>query len=136
MAPTTLIMDLERWFRCRECDARGKAIVSISGGMGVEREGKPTAESLLDGRSRHQDADCQTTPIPSLANNLRAAFLWNSGSSFRPGCKGPFESGASQYAGGPQKSGPSGKGRAASSPGKCQPTGVGRHGWRRDECPF
>ena len=29
IAPTTLIMDLERWFRCRECDAKGKAVVSV-----------------------------------------------------------------------------------------------------------
>ena len=28
MARNTLIMDLERWFRCRECDAR-KAAVSV-----------------------------------------------------------------------------------------------------------
>ena len=28
IAPATLIMDLERWFRCRECDAR-KAMLSI-----------------------------------------------------------------------------------------------------------
>ena len=29
LPPHTLIMDLERRFRCRECDAKGKAVVSV-----------------------------------------------------------------------------------------------------------
>jgi hypothetical protein len=29
LPPTTLIMDLKRRFRCRECDAKGKAAVSV-----------------------------------------------------------------------------------------------------------
>jgi len=29
LSPTTLILDLERRFRCRECDAKGKAVVSV-----------------------------------------------------------------------------------------------------------
>jgi hypothetical protein len=30
LAPYTLVLDLEPRLRCRECDARGKAIVSIN----------------------------------------------------------------------------------------------------------
>jgi hypothetical protein len=29
LPPYTPLLDLERWLRCRECDARGKAVVSI-----------------------------------------------------------------------------------------------------------
>jgi hypothetical protein len=29
LPPHTPILDLERWFRRRECDAKGKAVVSI-----------------------------------------------------------------------------------------------------------
>jgi hypothetical protein len=29
LPPTTLVLDLEPRLRCRECDARGKAVVSI-----------------------------------------------------------------------------------------------------------
>ena len=32
LSPATLILDLERRFRCRECDAKGKAVVSIRWG--------------------------------------------------------------------------------------------------------
>ena len=32
IAPHTPIMDLERWFRCRECDAKGKAVVWVRWG--------------------------------------------------------------------------------------------------------
>lgn len=41
--PTMLIMDLERWFRRRECDAR-KAMVSV---RWSECKEKPTAEDGL-----------------------------------------------------------------------------------------
>jgi hypothetical protein len=29
LAPYTPVLDLERWLRCRECEARGTAVVSI-----------------------------------------------------------------------------------------------------------
>ncbi len=29
LPPTTLVLDLEHRLRCRECDARGKAVVSV-----------------------------------------------------------------------------------------------------------
>jgi len=32
LAPTTLVLDLESRLRCRECDARGKAVVSVRWG--------------------------------------------------------------------------------------------------------
>jgi hypothetical protein len=32
LAPTDLVLDLESRFRCRECDARGKAVVSVRWG--------------------------------------------------------------------------------------------------------
>ena len=32
LAPPTLVVDLEPRFRCRECDARGKAVVSVRWG--------------------------------------------------------------------------------------------------------
>jgi hypothetical protein len=32
LSPYTPVLDLERRFRCRECDARGKVVVSIKWG--------------------------------------------------------------------------------------------------------
>ena len=32
LQPTTRVLDLEPRFRCRECDARGKAVVSVRWG--------------------------------------------------------------------------------------------------------
>jgi hypothetical protein len=33
LQPTDLVLDLESRFRCRECDARGKAVVLVKWGM-------------------------------------------------------------------------------------------------------
>jgi len=35
LAPTTRIMDLERRFRCRKCNAKGKAVVTVTWGKEV-----------------------------------------------------------------------------------------------------
>jgi hypothetical protein len=32
LAPTTLLMDLEPRFRCRECDAKGRAVLTVRWG--------------------------------------------------------------------------------------------------------
>jgi hypothetical protein len=37
LAPTTRVLDLELRLRCRECDAKGKAVVSVSGVMLARR---------------------------------------------------------------------------------------------------
>jgi hypothetical protein len=41
LQPTDLVLDLESRLRCRECDARGRAVVSVRWGDLIERNRSP-----------------------------------------------------------------------------------------------